>query len=132
MSLKPTQLSRYLIAVASSVLVSGCATWSSGEVTNVRPTSHEVKQVLLERVLLTDGDISDRPYTVLGDISVTVNKTTLFHADPTKEMVNKKLKEEAAKLGADAVTHVRYGTVGISMMSWGRLDGKGRAVQFKR
>jgi len=56
----------------------------------------------------------------------------LFHADPTKEMVNKKLKEEAAKLGADAVTHVRYGTVGISMMSWGRLDGKGRAVQFKR
>lgn len=132
MSLKPMQLSRYLIAVASSVLVSGCTTWSSGEVTNVRPTSHEVKQVLPERVILTDGDISDRPYTVLGDISVTVNKTTVFHSDPTKEMVNEKLKAEAAKLGADAVTHVRYGTVGISMMSWGSLDGKGRAVQFKR
>lgn len=82
--------------------------------------------------MLTEGDISDRPYIVLGDISVTVNKTTLFHADPTKEMVNEKLKEEAAKLGADAVTHVRYGTVGVSLMSWGSLDGKGRAVQFKR
>lgn len=132
MSPKSMHVSRYLIAVLSSVLVSGCATWSSGEVTNVRPISHEVKQVLPERVLLTDGDISDRPYAVLGDISVTVNKTTIFHSDPTKEMVNEKLKEEAAKLGADAVTHVRYGTVGISMMSWGSLDGKGRAVQFKR
>lgn len=132
MSLKSVQLSRYLIAVASSVLVSGCATWSSGEVTNVRSTTHEVKQVLPERVLLTEGDISDRPYTVLGDISVTVNKTTVFHSDPTKEMVNEKLREEATKLGADAVTHVRYGTIGISMMSWGSLDGKGRAVQFKR
>lgn len=132
MSLNSMQLSRCLIAVASSVLVSGCATWSSGEVSNVRPATQEVKQVLPERVLLAEGDISDRPYTVLGDLSVTVNKTTVFHADPTKEMVNDKLKAEAAKLGADAVTHVRYGSVGVSMMSWGSLDGKGRAVQFKR
>lgn len=131
MPLKPMKLSCYLIVAASGALVSGCSTWSAGEVTNVRPTSHEVKQVLPEQVLLTDGDISDRPYTVLGDISVTVNKTTVFHSDPTKDMVNEKLKVEAAKLGADAVIHVRYGTVGISMMSWGSLDGKGRAVQFK-
>lgn len=132
MSQKPLQLSRYLIAVVSGLLVSGCSTWSAGEVTNVRPSAQEAKQVSPERILITDGDIADRPYTVLGDISVTVNKTTVFHADPTKEMVNEKLKEEAAKLGADAVIHVRYGTVGISMMSWGSLDGKGRAVQFKR
>lgn len=123
----------YVFAAISSVLVSGCATWTAGEVTNVRPTTTlETKQTSPERIMLTDGDISDRPYIVLGDVSVTVNKTTIFHADPTKEMVNEKLKEEAAKLGADAVTHVRYGTVGISLMSWGSLDGKGRAVQFKR
>lgn len=121
----------YVFAAISSV--SGCATWTAGEVTNVRSTTTlETKQTSPERIMLTDGDISDRPYIVLGDVSVTVNKTTIFHADPTKEMVNEKLKEEAAKLGADAVTHVRYGTVGISLMSWGSLDGKGRAVQFKR
>lgn len=131
MPLKPMQWSCYLIAAASGVFVSGCSTWSFGEVTNVPPASSEAKQASPERIVLTEGDISDRPYTVLGDISVTVNKTTIFHSDPTKDMVNEKLKEEAAKLGADAVTHVRYGTVGISMMSWGSLDGKGRAVQFK-
>ena len=125
--------SLYVFAAISSVLVSGCSTWTAGEVTNVRPTTTlETKQTSPERIMLTDGDITDRPYIVLGDVSVTVNKTTIFHADPTKDMVNEKLKEEAAKLGADAVTHVRYGTVGISLMSWGSLDGKGRAVQFKR
>lgn len=33
-------------------------------------------------------------------------------------------------MGADAVALVRYGDVGISMMSWGSLEGKGRAVKF--
>ena len=133
MLFNPKLSSCYVIAAISSVLVSGCATWTAGEVTNVRSTTTlETKQTTPERIMLTDGDISDRPYIVLGDVSVTVNKTTIFHADPTKEMVNEKQKEEAAKLGADAVTHVRYGTVGISLMSWGSLDGKGRAVQFKR
>ncbi|MBI5753054.1 MAG: hypothetical protein HZA59_13070 [Hydrogenophilales bacterium] len=132
MSLKLAKLFCYLAALASGLLVSGCATWSTGEVMNVRPTTQEAKQVSPEKILLTEGDISDRPYAVLGDISVTVNKTTIFHAEPTREMVNDKLREEAAKLGADAVTHVRYGTVGISLMSWGSLDGKGRAVSFTR
>lgn len=124
---------RGIAALACSVLITGCATWSSGGVDNARPAAAgaaEIKQVLPEKVLLTEGDITDRQYTVLGDVSVTVNKTTIFNADPTKEMVAAKLKEEAGKLGADAVTHVRYGTAGISMMSWGSLDGKGRAVRF--
>lgn len=132
MFLKTPKSSCYLAVLASGFLVSGCATWSSGEVTNVRPAIQEAKQVSPDKILLTEGDISDRPYSVLSDISVTVNKTTIFNADPTREMVNDKLREEAAKLGADAVTHVRYGTVGISLMSWGSLDGKGRAVSFTR
>lgn len=132
MPLKSTHLPRLLLVLASGALLSGCATWSSSDVTNARPTAQEIRQVSPEKILLTEGDITDRPYKPLGDISVTVNKTTIFHTDPTKEMVNAKLQEEAAKLGADAVTHVRYGTVGISLMSWGSLDGKGRAVQFTR
>jgi hypothetical protein len=82
-------------------------------------------------VELFEGDVSDRPYETLGDISVTVNKTTIFHPDPTRELVALRLKEEAAKLGADAVIHVRYGIVGIGFMSWGSLDGKGRAIIYK-
>lgn len=81
-------------------------------------------------ILVTKEDITDRKYESLGDIKVTVNKTTLFHPDPTPALVDVQLKEEAAKLGADAVVLVRYGTVGVSLFSWGSLDGQGRAIKF--
>ncbi len=81
-------------------------------------------------VILTENDITDRAYRVLGDIEVTVNKTTIFHRDPTRELVALKLREKAAELNADAVILVRYGTIGMSMMSWGSLDGRGRAIAF--
>ena len=84
----------------------------------------------MDQIIVTEEDITDKPYRVIGDIDVTVNKTTLFHPDPTRELVNKELREEAYKVGADAVVLVRYGSVGVSMMSWGSLDGKGRAVAF--
>lgn len=69
---------------------------------------------------------------MLSKNTITVNKTTLFHPDPTREMVDQKLREQAYELGADAVVLARYGTVGVSFMSWGSLDGKGRAVQFAK
>ncbi|WP_449227506.1 hypothetical protein [Azospirillum argentinense] len=82
-------------------------------------------------VIVTEKDITDRKYRSLGDINVTVNKTTIFDKDPTPALVEERLKEEGAKLGADAVVLARYGTVGISFMSWGSIDGKGRAVVFE-
>jgi hypothetical protein len=85
-----------------------------------------------DMILVIETDLTDKPYTVLGDVSVTVNKTTLFHPDPTRELVARRLREEAAKIGADAVILVRYGTPGISMMSWGSMDGKGRAVAYRQ
>ncbi|MGI9168786.1 MAG: hypothetical protein ACR2FH_01230 [Caulobacteraceae bacterium] len=84
-----------------------------------------------EAILLTEDDITDRPYKAIGDIKVTVRKTTLFNKDPTRADVDAKLRKEAIKLGADAVVLVRYGTVGIGMTSWGVLHGEGRAVKFQ-
>lgn len=118
------------VMVSFAVVMTGCATWNTSEIANVRPTVQKMVVTEAKDIILVEGDITDKKYIVLGNISVTVNKTTIFHPDPTKELVNVKLREEAAKLGADAVTQIRYGTVGISMMSWGSLDGKGRAIQF--
>lgn len=118
------------VVISFAVVMTGCATWNTSEIVNVRPIAQKTTVTEAKDIILTEGDITDKKYIVLGDISVTVNKTTIFHPDPTKELVNVKLREEAAKLGADAVTQIRYGTVGISMMSWGSLDGKGRAIQF--
>jgi PBP1b-binding outer membrane lipoprotein LpoB len=118
------------VAVAATML-SGCATWSHSSIEESKGTAAIARTAKSpSAVTVTEGDIN-RPYTVIGDISVTVNKTTVFHPDPTRELVNLELQKEAAAKGADAVIFTRYGNVGISLMSWGSLEGKGRAVAFK-
>lgn len=129
-----------LVALCGAVLA-GCNTWSSANVelktkgtdmeTASAPAAAPVETPKSPTdIILTEKDITDRKYETLADLEVTVNKTTIFHADPTKELVAEKLKEEASKLNADAVILVRYGTVGIGLFSWGSLDGKGRAIRF--
>ena len=125
---------RVLMVCIAAVLVSlqGCATWSTATVKSgddVAPVSVK-PSTSPAAIVVTEGDISDRPYVVLGDITATVNKTTIFNADPTPDMVAVKLQEEAAKLGADAVVLVRFGKVGMSLFSYGSLEGKGRAIKF--
>lgn len=126
------------LAIATSLLIlSGCAgNWSSANVEapagSTTATTEKARVAKTpSSVLVTKTDITDKAYDVLGDIEVTVNKTTIFHPDPTPELVDEKLREEAAELGADAVILVRYGSVGVSFFSWGSLDGRGRAVAFK-
>lgn len=128
-------MKKLIIATLGMLFLSGCATWSSGEATkDGKPVEIAVSgdnQKNPESVELIEGDIKDRKYTVLAELEVVVNKTTIFNADPTPEMAGKKLQEEAALLGADAVIQVRYGSAGVSVMSWGSLEGRGRAVKFE-
>ncbi len=114
--------------------LAGCATWSTAYVEGEQEALQQgtVQPTQANKILITEKDITDRPYTSLGDVTVTVNKTTIFHPDPTRKMVNERLREEGAKLGADAMILVRYGEGGITPMSWGSLQGKGRAVKFNK
>lgn len=83
-----------------------------------------------ERIILTREDITDRTYQAIGDIKVIVTRNFLPDPDPTQEEVDQKLKETAAGLGADAVILIRYGSAGITLTSWGKLEAQGRAVFF--
>lgn len=120
----------------AALALTGCATWSTSSVDNsnadIKTTSEaaSAQKKTPSQIVITDTDVVDRRYASLGDISVTVNKTTIFHPEPTRELVNDKLREKAAELGADAVILVRYGNGGVSLMSWGSLEGKGRAIKF--
>lgn len=125
-----------LVCVAA-MMPASCGTRSSSSVTPATGMSNsEMSRVAVTKtsgvVVVTENDITDRPYRSLGDIEVTVRKWTLFDADPTKEKVAEALREKAAGMGADAVILVRYGTVGIGAFSWGQMDGNGRAVQFQK
>lgn len=129
---------KYAFLMFVAVAVSGCSdTWSNTNIETAPGTSGVAAKTATAvkkdpaSITVMKSDITDRPYNVIADIEVTVNKTTLFHQDPTPELVDQKLREEAAELGADAVILVRYGSVGISLLSWGSLDGKGRAIAFK-
>lgn len=122
---------RIAAAIAfTAALLSGCATWSTGSVEQKDPAS-AARPTDPARITVSEGDVAGRKYVSLGDITVNVNKTTVFNADPTREDVNKQLKMKASELGADAVILVRYGTGGVSMMSWGSLEGKGRAIKYQ-
>ena len=124
---------KIILTALLAASLTGCATWSTSSVDSKSvdtAVSTQVKKTLPSSVVITDKDIPDRKYQSLGDITATVNKTTIFNADPTQEMVNEKLREKASELGADAVILVRYGNGGMSLMSWGSLEGKGRAVKF--
>jgi hypothetical protein len=123
---------RVVIAIGLSAVLGACADgWSTSQVTPQAAAAGRA-QTPVDQIQVFEGDVADKPYKSLGEVSVTVNKTTLFNADPTREMVNQRLRQQAAKLGADAVIQVRYGTVGISALSWGSLDGKGRAIAYEK
>jgi len=122
------------IAIVSALVtaVGACANgWSMASV-SPQPAAAGWPPTSVQQIHIIEGDVADRPYTSLGDISVTVNKVTILNADPTRDMVDQRLRAEAAKLGADAVILVRYGSVGIAPFTWGSLDGRGRAVAFAR
>lgn len=114
---------------AAAFALSGCATWTQTSVDQATDAPPAVKTPI-ERIAVIEGDFKDRKYRPLGEISVTVNKTTIFHPDPTPASVNQALREKASELGADAVVGVQYGQVGMSFFSWGSLQGKGRAIKF--
>jgi hypothetical protein len=111
--------------------LSGCATWGSASMDKPEGSSQKVyAPTRSQNIFISSVDITERKYEVIGDIMATVNKTTAFHPNPTEAMVNEKLKEKAAEVGADAVILVRYGKMGVSLWSYGSLEGKGRAIKF--
>jgi len=127
---------RLSVVAVLLLAVAACGHRSSGsaEATpgSAAPATAAVGKTSVDQIIVTENDITDRRYVSLGDLSVEVAKWNIFEKDPTREQVIAALRAQAAKLGADAVVLVRYGTVGITPFSWGALDGKGRAVAFEK
>jgi len=80
----------------------------------------------VEEIEIHDGK-PPQSYKTLGDVRARVGAATAFSKSPTVEDVNFKLREEAIKLGANAVINVQYKR-GMSAMSWKALTAIGEAV----
>jgi hypothetical protein len=68
-----------------------------------------------------------REYRVLGPLKARVTAATIFSKTPTVEDVNLKLREQATRLGANAVINVTYSR-GPSATSWKALTAEGTGV----
>ena len=75
-------------------------------------------------------DITDRPYTVVGEVTAGVRKATVFSKEASQAKIYKELWERAEKMGADAVVNAKYGDSHISALSWGKTNATGTAIKF--
>lgn len=71
-----------------------------------------------------------RTHTVIGPLKLTVGKLTAFHPNPTRELALERLREEAAKLGANGVINASVSEIQITPFSWGARIATGTAVKF--
>ena len=122
---------RRIIRVTSAVVLfslSACTASLPGnrDASEIRFT----QQGPASHVLVREDDFPERKYSPLGEVRVGVTRATPFHQNPTRDAVNQRLREEAAKLGADAVIFVRYATLDGDFLSGGTFEGKGLAIKF--
>ncbi|NCD12444.1 MAG: hypothetical protein EOL93_07805 [Epsilonproteobacteria bacterium] len=119
-------------------LFSGCSMsfnytfWSQKAPEPTAPVVKEMKIAPANPLLMYELDITDRPYTSLGEVNVSLTKLNPWGKEPTKEEAEAKLKEEGLKKGADALIFVRYEKVGVSYNRWSGIEAKAQAVKFTR
>jgi len=82
-------------------------------------------------VIITEGAITNKKYTKLAILEISVEKTHKIYADPPKTLVNNLLIEKARILKADAVINVKY-EQGMSWSTYGYLNAKGLAIKFTK
>ena len=92
------------------------------------PTAYSALSALEYPVVA--GDIADRPYRIVGEVTAEVRKATLFSRSPSERHVHRELWERAERLGADAVIHARFGDARVTALSWGSRRATGQAIKF--
>jgi uncharacterized protein YbjQ (UPF0145 family) len=80
--------------------------------------------------IVTEGDIADRAYVQVGTVTAKAGKFSWVSRNPDRTDVDRKLREKAQELGADAVIRVQYTPTGASLMSWGGIKADGVAVKY--
>jgi hypothetical protein len=81
--------------------------------------------------IVTEGDISDRPYAELGVVTAKAGKFSWVSRNPDRSDIDTKLRLRTLKMGADAVVRVHYTPTGASVMSWGGIKGEGVAIKYQ-
>ncbi len=111
------------------MLSTGCSIPFMGP-SSKAPVLEMLKRTPVEKIMISEMDILDRPYTLLGDVNVSIEQRLPFGSDTLKERTSKALQEKAAALDADAVIFVRYTPLEKTWTRWGGMEVKGKAIKF--
>lgn len=121
-----------LLFVGMGIALSGCTIPFLSEKVSRAPIIEEIRRTPVEKIVISELDILDRPYALLGEVSAIHKSLIPFNSIATKEELNLKLREEAAKINADAIIFVSYKPLEKSWNSFGGMEAKGKAVRFTR
>ncbi|MGB5723662.1 MAG: hypothetical protein WBM39_04550 [Parasphingorhabdus sp.] len=98
---------------------------SAAAAQNVENTS-SYEWVMSQEVPVTDGDITDRPYRVVGQLTKKVRRLTIFSKHSSPQKVYRELWEKARnKYKADAVIFADFGQAGRI-----QREARGTAIRF--
>lgn len=86
--------------------------------------------VMALEVPVTAGDITDRPYRVIAEVTKEVRRATLFSKNASNAKVYRELWEEAQEHDADAVVNADMGDARVTALSWGSRRATGLAIKF--
>ena len=75
-------------------------------------------------------DLPDHPYSVVGQVSVSVRKATVFSKEASQEKIYQVLWKHAKEEhpDADAVINAKYGESHMTGLSWGSTSASGTVV----
>jgi uncharacterized protein YbjQ (UPF0145 family) len=102
----------------------------AAQITPQAETATNIKAADLPDPPVIAGDITDRPYTVVGQITAGVRKATVFSKSSSPEKIYRELWERGQKMHADAVIHANFGKAHVAAMSWGQTTATGTAIKF--
>jgi uncharacterized protein YbjQ (UPF0145 family) len=122
---------KHVLAIAAvGALNLGAAAWAQRNDTPPPPAPTSYAELVRARPPVTDADITDRPYRIVGEVRADVRKATIFSRAPSRAHVFRELWERAERLGADAVVNARSGNSRVTALSWGSRRSFGQAVKF--
>ena len=120
-----------VVAIAAvAALNVGAAVWAQREAAPEPAAPTTYAELIRARPPVTDSDINDRPYRIVGEVRAEVRKATIFSRAPSRDKVFRELWERAVRLGADAVVNARAAGARVTALSWGSRRSIGQAVKF--
>ena len=117
-------------AIRTVLAVAAVSMFATGAVAQKKPAKPFVVVNEEVGVPVFAHDLTDRPYTVIGEVKAGVRKATVFSKEASQTKIYRELWERAEKLGADAVINARYGDSHVSAVSWGKTNATGTAIRF--